>query len=420
VRGLSHETRFHWILGRRRDPPNRAELIVGSAVGGWHPRQTRSLEMSPSVGDRPLTDPPRREFVFVFEQALGHVVHGTNLERRLAREPDISATVIRVKHADSRLVSRLPIVRSWSFEASWATRSALKNRLDNGRADAVFIHTQASALLAAGVIRSVPTIISMDATPMNYDSVGSSYGHIRQGPALEWMKRRVNRHAMTTANAIVTWSHWAADSVVRDYGISSRKVHVIRPGVNLQRFRPGSGNPGRGAVRILFVGVDFARKGGEDLLEAMRDLGDVAELDIITMSPPPYIASDLPVRVHLGLSHDSPKLYDLYQSADVFVLPSRSECYGLVICEALASGLPVVACNVGAVPELVIDGHNGLLVPPGAVGDLAQALRELALNPDLRATMGARGLAMALEEHDADHNARKVFELMRQLADGAA
>jgi glycosyltransferase involved in cell wall biosynthesis len=393
---------------------------VGSTVGGWHPGETPSLEMSPSVGGSPLKDPGRREFVFVFEQALGHVVHGTNLERGLAREPDISATVIRVKHDDTRLVSRLPIVRSWSFEASWATRSALKNRVDHGRTDAVFIHTQASALLAGGVIRNVPAIISMDATPMNYDSVGSSYGHIRQGPALEWIKRRVNRHAMTAAAAIVTWSRWAADSVVADYGISARKVHVIRPGVDLSRFRPRSQTRAPGAVRILFVGVDFTRKGGEDLLQAMRQISDIAELDIITRSPLPYVAPDIRVRVHLGLSHSSAELYDLYQQADVFVLPSRSECYGLVISEALASGLPVVACNVGAVPELVIDGHNGLLVPPGAVGELAHALKELALNAELRTTMGARGLDMALREHDADRNAGTLFELMRQLADRAA
>jgi glycosyltransferase involved in cell wall biosynthesis len=372
--------------------------------------------MSPSNGDTARKDALRREFVFVLEQALGHVVHGSNLERAVARESDISATVIRIKHDESRLAAHVPGLNNWSFEASWATRSALKDRLESGRADALFIHTQTSALLAAGIIRAIPTIISMDATPMNYDSVGESYGHSRQGAALEWIKRQVIRHAMTAAAAIVTWSHWAADSVSGDYGISERKVHVIRPGVDLQRFRPASRLVDTGAVRILFVGGDFIRKGGQDLLEAMRYLGDSAELDIITSSPPPAMATDLPVRVHLGLDHSSEELYDLYRRADVFVLPSRSECYGLVICEALASGLPVVACNIGAVPELVRDGYNGMLVPPGAIGDLVRTLRELVASPDLRRTMGARGLGMAQDEHDADRNAGKVFELMKELS----
>jgi glycosyltransferase involved in cell wall biosynthesis len=364
-----------------------------------------------------LRDPQRREFVFVLEQALGHAVHCANLESAVARESDISPTVIRVKHDETRAASHVPAFRSWSFEASWATRLALKDRLKVGRADALFIHTQVSALLATQAMRSVPTVVSMDATPMNYDSVGESYGHTRQGAGAEWVKRRVNRHALTAAAAIVTWSRWAAESVVGDYGIPERKVQVIRPGVDLRRFRPGSQGPAQGAVRILFVGGDFARKGGEDLLEAMHQLGDQAELDIITASPPAGIGSDGCVRIHLGLRHGSEELYDLYRRADVFALPSRSECYGLVIGEALASGLPVVACNVGAVPEMVIDGHNGLLVPPGKVGDLTRALRELVDRPDLRITMGARGLAMARQEHDADRNASKVFELMRQLSD---
>src|SRR5579859_3177952 len=99
--------------------------------------------MSPSVGERPSTV-PSREFVFVLEQALGHAVHGTNLESSVAQESDISATVIRIKHDETRLASRLPAVGNWSFEASWATRLALKNRLARGRADALFIHTQVS------------------------------------------------------------------------------------------------------------------------------------------------------------------------------------------------------------------------------------------------------------------------------------
>jgi glycosyltransferase involved in cell wall biosynthesis len=281
----------------------------------------------------------------------------------------------------------------------------------------LFIHTQVSALFATKVMRSVPTVVSMDATPINYDSVGESYGHSRQGVPVEWLKRRVNRHALTAAAAIVTWSRWAAESVVGDYGIQEGKVHVIRPGVNLQRFRPGSKGSAQEAVRILFVGGDFARKGGEDLLEAMHHLGDRAELDIVTASPPAHIPPDLPVRIHLGLGHGSEELYDLYRRADVFALPSRSDCLPLVIGEALASGLPVVACNVGAVSEMVIDGHNGMLIPPGAAGDLTRALRELIDSPDLRRTMGARGLAMAQHEHDVDCNASKIFELMRQLSD---
>ena len=150
----------------------------------------------------------------------------------------------------------------------------------------------------------------------------------------------------------------------------------------------------------------------------MPYLGDLAELDIITASRPPDIAPDLPVRVHLGLGHGSDVLYVLYRGAVVFVLPSQKRANAPRAGDSGSphDGLPVVACNVGAVPELVIDGHNGILVPPGDVPDLARALKTLVVNPELRETMGAHGLGMAQREHDAARNAGQVFELMRYLA----
>jgi glycosyltransferase involved in cell wall biosynthesis len=315
--------------------------------------------------------------------------------------------------------SRLPVLRSWSFEASVAARTALKRRLADGRPDAVFIHTQVAALLAVRMMGSVPTVISMDATPMNFDSLAESYDHRRQIPPLESAKRQVNRRAFLASRAIVTWSQWAADSVVNDYHIPEDRVHIIRPGVDLRRFRPAGPRPEgwrpEGPTRILFVGGDFARKGGGDLLEAMEQIDGSAELDIVTSSPPAALPPGLQVRVHVGLGHDSQELFDLYRKADIFALPSRGECYGLVFSEALASGLPVVACDVGAVREMVVDGHNGLLVPPRAPAQLAEALRTLIARPDLRRSMAEQGLALARREHDADRNAGAIFDLMRKL-----
>ena len=227
----------------------------------------------------------------------------------------------------------------------------------------------------------------------------------------------MNRRAFSASKAIVTFSRWAADSVVDDYGIPAAKVHVIRPGVDLRHFRPRPVERPPGPVRILFVGGDFVRKGGDDLLEAVRYLGDSAELDLVTASAPPSPPGSPRIRVHMGLDHSSEQLFDLYRRADVFVLPSRGECYGHVICEALASGLPVVACDVGAVRELVLDGYNGLLVPPGSPARLAEAIRMLVEQPELWRIFGERGLRMAERDHDAARNAGTIFDLMRTLSD---
>jgi glycosyltransferase involved in cell wall biosynthesis/GT2 family glycosyltransferase len=355
-----------------------------------------------------------KRMVFVLEQALGHVTHSRNLERVVAETPGIDPTFIGVEHEPARLTSRLPLLSTWSFEASWATRAALRERLAKGPADALFIHTQVASLFSVREMQAVPTVISMDCTPVNADDFG--YDHSRQGAALEWAKWHMNRRALDAAGAVVTWSRWAAESVVGNYRVPEHKVRVVRPGIDLARFHPATDRPANARPRVLFVGGDFSRKGGADLLEAMNLLGDEAELDVVTAARPPGIPTTSSTRVHLGLSHASEELFELYRQADIFVLPTMGETYGLVLCEAMASGLPVVATNVGAIPELVEDGVTGLLVPPHSPTALADALRTLIREPDLRRSMGERGLKLAHRDHDAKRNIELLLELMSGLS----
>lgn len=352
---------------------------------------------------------PRR-FVFVMEQTLGHVAHTRNLERALAARPDVEATLIKLAYGGAGL-SRLPLLRNWSLRASWGARRALRRRLAAGPADAVFIHTQVSSLMAVGVMRRVPTVVSLDATPENFDAQGAAYGHARRSELVEQLKQWVNRRSLRAAQAIVTWNRWARSSLVVHYGVPVTKVTVIPPGVETELFRPAERPPG-GRVRVLFVGGDLVRKGGTDLLEAMRGLGELAELDLVTGSEPPAPPAGLVCRVHRGLGPQSPRLVDLYRSADVFCLPSRGDCFPQAIAEAMACGLPVVATEVGAVGEAVLHGVNGLVVPPGSPRDLRLALEALIRDPDLRRSMGEQGLEIARRDHDARRNAEAILDLM--------
>jgi glycosyltransferase involved in cell wall biosynthesis len=84
-----------------------------------------------------------------------------------------------------------------------------------------------------------------------------------------------------------------------------------------------------------------------------------------------------------------------YRQADLFTLPSTAESFGNVFAEALASGLPVVASQVGGIPDLVEHGSNGLLVPPGDPHSLARAISYLANDPQLRSEIGSRNRAKA-------------------------
>ena len=360
-----------------------------------------------------LTARPR--FAFVLEQTLGHVAHTANLERALARTDWIETQVVKLSFTPRNALERLPGFRNWSLRSSRMARAALHNARGQGPLDAVFIHTQVASLLSAGVMRSLPSVVSLDATPRNFDNVGRAYGHRRGGPLTETVKAMVNRRAFMSASALVTWSRLAADSLTADYGVPASRIRVIPPGVDLERFRPGDGHPGSGPVRVLFVGGDFERKGGQELMAALRWLPE-AELDVVTGADVPPFAAGARCRVHRGLSPGDEPLLDLYRRADVFALPTRGDCLPQVLAEAAASGLPLVATATGAIPEVVQHGLNGFLVPPGSPADLRAALRRLVESPDLRRSMGRESLALAHRDHDAMANYRRIFELMAELA----
>jgi len=357
----------------------------------------------------------RFRFGFVLEQTLGHVAHGINLERAIAADPDVDAEVIRIGYTEPAGIQRLPGLNTWSWRASTAARDELRARLRRRPMDALFIHTQVASLFATQAMRAVPTIVSLDATPRLFDVEGAAYGHFR-GPAMvELVKHRFNVRALAGAERLVAWCGLAADSLVSDYGVPASKIDVIAPGVDLDLFRPPSGRDSSERLRVLFVGGQFERKGGTDLLEAVRGLGDRLELDLVTGGEPALPRAGLTVRVHRGLRPQSPALVDLYRRADVFVLPSRGDCMPQAVTEAAASGLPSIVTRVGAMSEMVEDGDNGYLVPPRDPRALRGALESLVADPGKRLAMGRRSRCLAERRFDARRNNAQILELMKSL-----
>jgi glycosyltransferase involved in cell wall biosynthesis len=357
----------------------------------------------------------RARFVFVLEQTLGHAAHAGNIEHALEHQDWIEPTIIRLPFGAGRS-NRLPGLNNWSIRAGSMARHALRRRLADGPVDAIFIHTQVASLLSIDLMRRTPTVVSLDATPKNFDDIGSAYGHSRSGRLAEWAKAAINRRAFGAASQLVTWSRLASDSLITDYQVPAAKIHVIPPGVDLGVFRPLDSTPIAGPVRILFVGGDFVRKGGPELLTAMSALSPNVELDVVTGSDVVGIPSNVTCRVHRGLKPRTAELIDLYRRADIFALPSRGDCLPQVLAEAAAAGLPLVATPTGAVPEIVRDGENGFLVPIGSAARLASALRLLVDDPTLRRRMGHESMVMAAREHDAAANNARIFDLMATAA----
>jgi glycosyltransferase involved in cell wall biosynthesis len=126
------------------------------------------------------------------------------------------------------------------------------------------------------------------------------------------------------------------------------------------------------------------------------------------------------VWVHRGLSHDRDFLHRLFLEADLFVLPTLADCTPLAITEAMACGLPVVSTRLAAIPEQVVHGETGLLVPPGDPGALARAVGALLDDPARRRDLGSGGRARAERFYDGRRNARILLDLLKGCADRAA
>lgn len=348
------------------------------------------------------------------------MTYGRNLETAFAASDRIAPAWLPVSFARQGPLDRLPGVgTNWALRGSRRAGAVLRSHGGARQFDAVFYHTQTVSLLAPLTARHTPVVISLDATPANFDTIGHYYQHrARPDGTAERTKRAVYRRVFGSASALTTWSQWAKDSLRNDYSVDPDRVTVIAPGIDLTLFPfgtvPRSSKPDR-PVRILFVGGDFDRKGGPLLLECMRaGLAEHCELHLVTKQP---VAPTPRVHVHADLGPNDPRLIALYRDADIFALPTYADCLSVVAGEAMAAGLPVVTTTVGAQAEAVRDGSSGVLIPPGDAAALGRALRRLAADPALRRAMGREGRAIAATYFDARANARRIADVIYDGSD---
>ncbi len=210
---------------------------------------------------------------------------------------------------------------------------------------------------------------------------------------------------------------------------AARRIHVIPFGVNLRRSSPAEAPECHGAtLRLLNVGRLVWQKGQATLLEAcarLRDAGLDFRLTVVGEGEEREALEEL--RQTLGLADvvDMPgamspaQVYAMYRRTDVFVLSSVSEGFGLVLVEAMASGLPVVTPALPGMDEIVSDGEDGRVYPPGSVPELAGVILELARDPDGRKRLGKRGAEKARRLFDNEVLVRRFAELLAEAASSA-
>jgi glycosyltransferase involved in cell wall biosynthesis len=215
--------------------------------------------------------------------------------------------------------------------------------------------------------------------------------------------RASERSALACAHLVVTTSPMTARLVRDEFGVAADRLMVVQPGTD--RVTPERGAIS-GTIMLLAVGAVVPRKGYDVLLAAVAQLKGPWRLIVVgdrTRSPDTVRLLDdavvelkLTGRVDFVGAVPAEELAGFYTSANLFVLPSRFEGYGLAFTEAIAYGVPVVATNAGAIPDTVPQGA-GILVPPDDAEALAKVLQRLIECPHEleKLAAGARAAAQS-------------------------
>jgi glycosyltransferase involved in cell wall biosynthesis len=298
----------------------------------------------------------------------------------------------------------------WAIDGSRKASRVLREA-GTGQAVTMF-HTQSIGLFAKRATRGGRYVLSVDATPKQLDAWGTWYRHRRSPWPIERAKLAWYRSVMRGASGLVTWSEWAKGSLVEDYGVSGESVLVAHPGAPDELFqiarRPCDSDPSR----ILFVGGDFTRKGGDLLLRAFRSLRSPAELVLMTEAD---VSPEEGVQIVRGVGPGTPEFLRCFAEADIFCLPTLGDCTPVAIGEAMASGLPVITTDVGSNRETV-PADAGFVLPPGDDAALTGAIDTLLEDAALRRSMGHRAREFASEHLSASRNANRVISYLQELA----
>ncbi len=243
-----------------------------------------------------------------------------------------------------------------------------------------------------------------------------TYGSYRRNPLHRSLLKR-------TANTFIVPSVFFLKSLV-NLGISREKIVVIPNGIDIEKFHPS------GEIKIknllLFVGRIHKKKGLTVLLKSLKFLRTCVKLVIIGPLSQPWFLKEILLLikeindktghrvVYLG-AQKIDELIKWYQRASILLCPSIFEVFPVVILEAMSCATPVVATNVGGIPEVVRDHKNGILVPPNDAVKLAESIQYLLDNEKVRRKFGEEGRKWMVKNFSSETTAKKLCQIYGKL-----
>ena len=240
-----------------------------------------------------------------------------------------------------------------------------------------------------------------------------------------WRNDRINRRFLGRFDRVISVSETNARVLRRRDWFDNQRLRVIRNGVDTERYHASDGrDPSRKPLVIGGCGRPSGQKGFEDLLESFAlvlermhepypvlRLAGPGEMDVELVG----LADRLGIREHVEFLGyvDSPEHF--YRTVDIFVLPSRYEAFPFALLEAMASGLPVIATNVGDVQWILQDGKEGFVIQPRDIDRMATLIARFVASKELRESMGRSARAGAVSRFRRDIYLRETEKVYAEL-----
>lgn len=400
--------------------------------------------------------------LFFVEYGMGHKTHHRFLEEHLDRDPRFDPTLIRLYWMDefAEWLSRyhlLPFADGgldfwtwWVFQFKRQQVRYLLRRYDPNALDLVYIHTQTAATSILDLPKRVPAVVSIDLTW----KLAFQESRYHQSPLLR-ATLDLERRIFERSDLVVSFSDWAAASVIDDYGIPASKVRVVRNGVTLpppltgirnghspnghgasnghhandhhvnghakaNGHANGNGNgrhePAHDLLKLGFIGNGFVRKGGDLLLKVHQEhFADLTHLTLVTGDPPKGTNGLRNVEIRTEVPWVE-LMTSVLPGFDLFVFPTRFDYSPYAVIEAMSAGVPVISTRVGAIPEMVEDGVGGFLIEAGHEGSLAERVSWALENRAQLPVMGERGRERAATHYAAETNYPLLLDALAEVA----
>lgn len=360
--------------------------------------------------------------LFVNENIGGHATYHRVLRSALAAFPEIVPTFLDADppgQVHRVLGARVPWLGTRHDADGQRLRSnvlaaaVLRDRVRRAARDVDVIHvfSQNAALACVDVLRRMPSVVATDSTCGLNARCGFHEPRTCTAASLA-VERLLERRVYRAATMLLPTSEWAERDMLR-MGVSGARVRVVPFGID-----PGPPPPVHAPAappQLTFIGRHLERKGGLALLDLHRR--HLAERCVLNMVTPETFPAHPGVVHHAAVAPGSGGVERILDGTSVFVFPTRMDQMPNVVLEAMARGVPVVAYAAGAIPEMVLDGVAGHVVPVGDIDALRRRVESLLDDPARASAMGAAGRARVVERYDAHAATAARVRALRDAVD---